>query len=66
MKHLEGLTMLKELEEQIVSTMKALQDSDKYNARGLAVAKTHLETGLLRLNHSTQRQQCMQIDDDNK
>lgn len=55
MKHLEDLTTLKALEEQIEATVKMLQDSGKYNARSLAVAKTQLETGLLWLNHAVQK-----------
>ena len=55
MKHLEDLTTLKALEEQIEATVKTLQDSGKYDARSLAVAKTQLETGLLWLNHAVQK-----------
>ena len=50
------LAVLKTLEEQIGATVKTLQDSGKYDARSLAVAKTQLETGLLWLNHAIQKQ----------
>ena len=50
------LATLKALEEQIEATVKMLQDSGKYDARSLAVAKTQLETGLLWLNHAIQKQ----------
>lgn len=45
----------KDLETQIQEVVAELQASGLYDARSLAVAKTQLETGMLWLAHSMQK-----------